>query len=62
MEENNDIMEAHSDVQEDDNVSIENGEFGIYGIVDQFKDVFEDNVQFCKFFMSYNCNVLTFRF
>ena len=30
----NEPMEAHNDVQENDDVSIENDEFGIYDIVD----------------------------
>ena len=62
MKEKNDTMEAHKDVQEDDDVSLENDEFEIYDIVDQFQNALEDNVEFCKFLMSYNCNVLTFRF
>ena len=62
MEEQNDTMEAQNDIEEDDNVSVENDEFGIYDIVDQFKDVFEDDAQFCKFLMSYNCNDLNFMF
>ena len=62
MEERNDTMEAQSVFQEDDNVSVENDEFGIYDIVDQFKDFFEDDAQFCKFLTSYKCNDLTFIF
>ena len=34
MEEQNDTMEAQNYVEEDDNVSVENDEFGIYDIVD----------------------------
>jgi hypothetical protein len=34
MEEQNDTMETQSDVEEDDNVSVENDEFGIYDSVD----------------------------
>jgi hypothetical protein len=34
MEEKNDTMEAHNDVQEDDYVYAENDEFEIYDIVD----------------------------
>ena len=62
MEEQNDTMEAQNDVEEEDDVSVEHDEFGIYDIVDQFKDGFEDDAQFCKFLTSYNCNDLTFIF
>jgi hypothetical protein len=62
MEEKNDTMEAQNDIEEDDNVFVEHDEFGIYDIVDYFKDGFEDDAQFCNFFMSYNCNDLTFIF
>ena len=34
MEEQNDTMEAQNDVEEDNDVSVENDEFGIYDIVD----------------------------
>jgi hypothetical protein len=34
MEERNDTMEAQNDVEEDNNVSAKNDEFGIYDIVD----------------------------
>jgi hypothetical protein len=34
MEEKNDTMEAQNDVEADDNLSVENDEFGIYDIVD----------------------------
>jgi hypothetical protein len=34
MEEQHEPMEAHNDVKENDDVSIENDEFGIYDIVD----------------------------
>ena len=34
MEEQNDTMEAQNDIEEHNNVSIENDEFGIYDIVD----------------------------
>ena len=34
IEEKNDTMEGQNDVEEDDNVFVENGEFGIYDIVD----------------------------
>ena len=62
MEEQNDTMEAKKDVEEEDDVSVEHDEFGIYYIVDQFKYAFEDDAQFCIFLLSYNYNVLTFRF
>jgi hypothetical protein len=34
MEERNGTMEAQNHIEEDDNVSVENDEFGIYDIVD----------------------------
>jgi hypothetical protein len=34
MEEHNDTMEAQNDVDEEDDVSVEHDEFGIYDIVD----------------------------
>jgi hypothetical protein len=34
MEEHNDTMEAQNDVEEEDDVSVEHDEFGIYDIVD----------------------------
>jgi hypothetical protein len=34
MEEQNDTMEAQNGVEEDDNVSVENDEFGIYDTID----------------------------
>jgi hypothetical protein len=34
MEERNDTMEAKNYIEEDDNVYVENDEFGIYDIVD----------------------------
>jgi hypothetical protein len=34
MEEQNDTMEAKKDVEEEDDVSVEHDEFGIYYIVD----------------------------
>jgi hypothetical protein len=34
MEEQNDTMEAQNDIEEHNNVSIKNDEFGIYDIVD----------------------------
>jgi hypothetical protein len=34
MEEQNDITKAQNDVKEDDNVFVENDDFGIYDIVD----------------------------
>ena len=43
-------METQNDVEEDDNVSVENDEFGIYDIVDQFEDALENDAQFCNFY------------
>jgi hypothetical protein len=34
MEEHNDTMEAQNDVEEEDDVSVDHDEFGIYDIVD----------------------------